>query len=667
MYVNLLCQKKDIMKPKPQRNWSRCYFTVLSVILATLSLNVNAATQTLINESSYPKDRVQSIQLNSNGQLTIQFLNSNDQADRFSVDEDFPDGLIYYDYDHTKPVNVTSKGGSGVNIVMTYENIAAGSYYFYSPYNLKNLSVVLSYDDHGGAMPNAFMTGNNSGYYKNTISEVIFFWQGDRELTLGQNTSGIKLIKEGIDVTATPEIVDNGHRLKITFTPEISALNFKQVFSQTGTSSYSLFLPAGLVNVNVNGVWRPSQEVNAALYLDPEKQEAFLSEGDDVKPFSVVPDIYGAEGAYCYFNCPKDGLYLFHINSVPSNIIGAPMAFYYQDNNGKWVKANYSLYSYWWTGRNFEGYIELKAGTTYNIYGESGYDGKPYHNNYAQYCTLSYIGDPEDYPVTKIAEGQVFESPLKNISLQFRDNKTVYNLKGTPTVKLTRDGVNVTDVTAIATLQADNQTVEVTFDGNGLTTPGNYTLTLNGMTALFLLPNHQFQNPNWNVSFILKEEDDREFQLIQGTFSPEAGMIFTNEEEISVNITFDGQPIIQSDACVLPASLNDTPLSWDAQVSIEGNSILVNLGILSEIGDYTLTLNQGAVFVGDDAINAKMTWTCIVEKNTTGISLILPDSDNLFKVYNLNGVNILTTDNASDVLGLPKGIYLVNGVKFVVK
>lgn len=52
---------------------------------------------------------------------------------------------------------------------------------------------------------------------------------------------------------------------------------------------------------------------------------------------------------------------------------------------------------------------------------------------------------------------------------------------------------------------------------------------------------------------------------------------------------------------------------------------------------------------------------------TTGISNIFGNNDGVIKVYNLKGVNVINTTNASDLNNLSKGLYIINGKKVVIK
>lgn len=46
---------------------------------------------------------------------------------------------------------------------------------------------------------------------------------------------------------------------------------------------------------------------------------------------------------------------------------------------------------------------------------------------------------------------------------------------------------------------------------------------------------------------------------------------------------------------------------------------------------------------------------------------IIADGDGVYVVYNLHGIKVMETENVADVNNLPKGIYIVNGSKVVVR
>ena len=56
-----------------------------------------------------------------------------------------------------------------------------------------------------------------------------------------------------------------------------------------------------------------------------------------------------------------------------------------------------------------------------------------------------------------------------------------------------------------------------------------------------------------------------------------------------------------------------------------------------------------------------------IVKNDTGIEEILGADVNSWTVYNVTGVKVLETTDAAKVKALPKGLYIINGVKSIVK
>ena len=62
-----------------------------------------------------------------------------------------------------------------------------------------------------------------------------------------------------------------------------------------------------------------------------------------------------------------------------------------------------------------------------------------------------------------------------------------------------------------------------------------------------------------------------------------------------------------------------------------------------------------------------VSYSYIFKDQKAGIdSVTLPDEGN-YKVYNLQGVNVLNTKDASRINDLPSGIYVINGKKYQIK
>lgn len=83
------------------------------------------------------------------------------------------------------------------------------------------------------------------------------------------------------------------------------------------------------------------------------------------------------------------------------------------------------------------------------------------------------------------------------------------------------------------------------------------------------------------------------------------------------------------------------------------------LVLVKVAGDDTVYLNQASSM--DDVFIAVDT------ESGDGVESILNSKDGVFSVYNFNGVKVLETKDASEVNALPKGFYIVNGKKIVVK
>ena len=54
-------------------------------------------------------------------------------------------------------------------------------------------------------------------------------------------------------------------------------------------------------------------------------------------------------------------------------------------------------------------------------------------------------------------------------------------------------------------------------------------------------------------------------------------------------------------------------------------------------------------------------------KNDTAIEDIIANGENGWVIYSTNGVKVLETKDAGKVGTLPSGIYIVNGIKTVIK
>lgn len=83
-------------------------------------------------------------------------------------------------------------------------------------------------------------------------------------------------------------------------------------------------------------------------------------------------------------------------------------------------------------------------------------------------------------------------------------------------------------------------------------------------------------------------------------------------------------------------------------------------------GTYILEIADG-YFVDRNSKEMKGITIKYIVENETGIEEIIANGENGWVVYNTNGIKVLETMDASKVNALPAGIYIVNGIKTVIK
>ena len=109
-------------------------------------------------------------------------------------------------------------------------------------------------------------------------------------------------------------------------------------------------------------------------------------------------------------------------------------------------------------------------------------------------------------------------------------------------------------------------------------------------------------------------------------------------------------------------SKGNTVWKWTLKASDKKNQASTNEGIIfndgsKQTGDLAFT-NGG--YYNEDGLQGVVT--------TTGIRNIKTQTDGLIKVYSLDGRLLRTAKDSSEALsGLPKGIYIINGKKFILK
>ena len=83
-------------------------------------------------------------------------------------------------------------------------------------------------------------------------------------------------------------------------------------------------------------------------------------------------------------------------------------------------------------------------------------------------------------------------------------------------------------------------------------------------------------------------------------------------------------------------------------------------------GTYILEIADG-YFVDRNTKEMKGITLKYIVENETGIEEIIANGENGWVVYNINGIKVLETKDAGKVSTLPSGIYIVNGVKTIIR
>ena len=147
--------------------------------------------------------------------------------------------------------------------------------------------------------------------------------------------------------------------------------------------------------------------------------------------------------------------------------------------------------------------------------------------------------------------------------------------------------------------------------------------------------------------------------------------ITLDPENNIITISYDGNDLEITDdwsLTITDSEGNVTNVPAD-KVSIDDKGNLVidlnELG-LEGAGNYTLILGEYSVLIDEDG-TITYNPALVYEFKTSAIAILTADGSKSWKVYNMNGMNVLNTDNAGDLNQLEKGLYIINGKKVLVK
>lgn len=133
-----------------------------------------------------------------------------------------------------------------------------------------------------------------------------------------------------------------------------------------------------------------------------------------------------------------------------------------------------------------------------------------------------------------------------------------------------------------------------------------------------------------------------------------------DKEDLVITAT----PVVQTKSVNEPIVL-EAEITSDYKLKIDVSKL--------EAGTYNINVPKGYLKIGDNGVNKEINYEFTSTRSTnedgngetSGIAGIAADANGIYSVYNLQGMKVLSTNDASEIKGIKKGIYIINGKKVV--
>lgn len=116
----------------------------------------------------------------------------------------------------------------------------------------------------------------------------------------------------------------------------------------------------------------------------------------------------------------------------------------------------------------------------------------------------------------------------------------------------------------------------------------------------------------------------------------------------------------------LQLSVINEPSSVPSTNVIKWSSSNEGVATVDVFGNVKMVGKGEAIITAETLDGSKLSASCTIKDQNSGIEDIVSDTDSGYIVYNLNGIRVLKTVNKSDLESLPKGIYIVNNKKVAI-
>lgn len=205
---------------------------------------------------------------------------------------------------------------------------------------------------------------------------------------------------------------------------------------------------------------------------------------------------------------------------------------------------------------------------------------------------------------------------------------------------------------------------------------GVWTITIDNegkAKVLNVLSNKYIQYSAQHSSYGCYPDERGELPSIYGVYDYKPELILTGGNNCIIVTCEDG--IILGDEEIVNHSYNSVSDEYDevyfsiTPVVLSETQIQLNLSpAITVAGEYYLNVKKGYFILNPGVTDTPMWETGIstylsVNLEVSGIDDVLEDNPEVYTVYNLQGIKLMETKDATQVEQLPAGIYIVNGQK----
>ena len=194
------------------------------------------------------------------------------------------------------------------------------------------------------------------------------------------------------------------------------------------------------------------------------------------------------------------------------------------------------------------------------------------------------------------------------------------------------------------------------------TEPGTYVISF--PAGYFLLGDTGIDSPALSFTYVIPAEAPK----LNISCDPAEGVVTSLPTQIELTFIDYFEVGLGAGRGTLTINGGDAITLPDAELGMGWNQIIVNLPQeYTEAGTYVLSFPEGFFnfeAVGTPSPAVTLTYTI---STATGISNVIVAVDGMYHVYTVAGVKVLETADYNDVKALTPGLYIVNGVKVLVK